>query len=268
MNKISLKIVPGYECNQCCSYCDARNKDTIDSASFDHFEAADEILSIIKDTPNFYIEVDGGDALWYWDISKWYLSYNLPTYLFTNGTLIDEDKIKFFHQDTILRVSLDGPEKLHNSQRFLRNGKNAFQATIHGINLLRQHHIKYCLAATITYESLKYLEEMKDFFFLQFPDAEKVILTTQMFPDDPLRLKTEDIYNKAKDIVQDWPSLFTFNSFHKKPENNLSKIQNVEVLFKPSRIEVNLTGFRTPTLIKSSYDDLRTIKRKIQELCK
>lgn len=73
------------------------------------------------------MELDGGEVFCYPEIIEWALKFNIPLYIFTNGTLITQTAIKNFHDKVVLRISLDGIESIHNQQKILQNKENSFE---------------------------------------------------------------------------------------------------------------------------------------------
>lgn len=262
MNRLSLKIMPGYDCNQCCDYCDVKNR--ILDKSFTAFNEAQFLIDLYKTNPKFYMEAEGGDILCYPEIYQFLLKQNVPLYIFTNGTMIDSNFISLLNNKTFIRISIDGPEEIHNLHRKMKNGDNGFQKTMEGIRLLKSANINFIAAATLTFDSLTYLKEIHDFFVKLNPQS--VILTTQMFQNDVQRLKTKQIYELVSPEISKWDtSLFKLHSFHNSVPYKIDNNTNVEILMKPDYLELNITGFNTPTLLRVKYQDFDTIEEKLKK---
>jgi uncharacterized protein len=62
----------------------------------------------------------------------------------TNGTLIDDEWARFFHDERFLiGVSIDGPEPIHDAYRVDRGGKGTFRAVRRGIDMLQRHNVEF-----------------------------------------------------------------------------------------------------------------------------
>ena len=140
------------------------------------------------------MEIEGGEVFCYPEIIEWALQFNIPLYLFTNGTLITQESIKNFHDKVILRISLDGIESIHNKQKILQNKENSFEKILKGIDLLKKNNIPFMFGATITEKTIPKLNECKDFLLSLNP--QRIIFTTQMFSEEENKIKTKEIWGK------------------------------------------------------------------------
>lgn len=254
----SLKILLGYRCNQCCPYCDTPKDDEYD---FDQFDKAKELIEFLKDQQGFYIELDGGDAMMYPEAIKWAIQFGLPVYIFTNGTLINDEICQQMNKNAIFRVSLDGVEEIHNKQKVMKSGENGFQQTMRGIQTLEKYNIPYIIGMTITENTIPLLEKSRA--LLKSLKAQRIIMTTEMFPNDPNREKTYQIWEKAYPIIKGWyDPYFQYYSFHEQP----SEVTNVEIMLKKDRIELNIAGYDTPTLSRFNYSEIDKVKEAILAL--
>ena len=263
--RFSIKILCGHKCNSCCSYCDVPKNENED---FYQFSAVEQIYEIIKDYPELYIELDGGETFCYPEIIEWALKFNTPLHIFTNGTLITQDLIKKFHNKVKLRISLDGIEDIHNQQKILQNKENGFKQVIKGIELLKKNNVKFMFGTTITEKTIPKLNECKDFLLSLEP--ERIIFTTQMFPEEKDKIKTKEIWEKSYPIMEKWNNpKISYNSFHKENniKNNKKLSENIEILFKKEIIQLNIAGFSTPTLKTFKYNELHELEKEIFLLC-
>lgn len=251
MTNFSVKIFCGSRCNQNCEYCD------IVSNSSDHdfyaFEYVEPVIEVLRNTENFFLEIEGGEVTEYPNIIQWAMKLNVPTYLFSNGTQITDELCESLNEHTVVRVSLDGPEELHNTQRG-KTGFNGFQRTMQGIETLKRHNIPFIIGCTVTEKTIPYLPECRTLF--EEINPQKVVLTTQMFDDDPSREKTKAIFEKAYPIIRGWFNpIFQYFSFHEEPPKDI----NVEILFKHDRLELHVPGFQTATFLKIPYEKFNTL---------
>lgn len=164
-----------------------------------------------------------------------------------------------------MRISLDGIEYVHNYYRKQKDGSNSFIKTMQGIKLLQKHNIPFLIGATVTEMSIPYLQQNIDFFKSLNP--KRIILTAQMFPDEDgsKRIKTQQIYFQAKEILKNELSeKISLNGFHQRPEE---PYKNLEILLKYDKIELNIVGYKTPTLQTFSYDEISKLKEATNLLC-
>ena len=259
MNNVSVKILCGYKCNQCCPYCDVPKDEDCD---FREFEKAKDLILFVKNQPNFYIELEGGETLEYPNIIEWSMQFDVPVYIFTNGTQITKELCAKLNKKAIFRISLDGFEELHNKQKIMKNGENGFQYTMRGIQIAKDNNIPFVIGTTVTEEMLKNMDRY--YSFMKNIDAQRIILTTEMFPNDPERLKTKAIWERAYPIIKSWyDSKFCYHSFH---DNELDKKNpNLELMLKHDKIELNICGFQTPTLMKFNYNQIDQVKKEVSQ---
>jgi uncharacterized protein len=62
----------------------------------------------------------------------------------TNGTRLDDDWGRFFHDNNFLiGISIDGPEHNHDHHRKTVSGKPTFKQVMHGVELLQKHRVEF-----------------------------------------------------------------------------------------------------------------------------
>ena len=113
-------------------------------------------------------------------------------YVITNGTLVDEEKLKFFYEHKnriVLNFSLDGYEELHNY------GKAAHKETLAGIALYeKQFKEKPILNCTVNRQTLIHREEALSWFermgFSKVNFSELIDVN-----DDDLRISHEEFFD-------------------------------------------------------------------------
>lgn len=229
-NLITIKL--GNKCNMNCKYCFSSGE-----------ELEKEKISIICNLfnkinfNNYILELEGGEPLLYLDSLQQFAEYH--PYIFTNGILLNDE---LFQKNPWLRqynfrVSLDGPEELHNSQRLcLQNG---FQLTLKGIKTLNDLNIPFIIGTTLTEKSLLFIKDFPNFFHQLKPIH--VFLTVEMFERKEDKEKTKKLYYSFKPIIEQWKdNLFSLHGFSdnlEQPKENLDRyrivISNSTISLKP-----------------------------------
>ncbi len=105
--------------------------------------------------------ISGGEPLLYKDLKKYIALTNdikARRVLFTNGTLIDSDKLSWLHVDEI-QFSLDGWGKGHDALR----GPGTFEKTISGIHSASRAGIAVSVSTMIHRKNLDEFDLMKNF---------------------------------------------------------------------------------------------------------
>jgi uncharacterized protein len=94
----------------------------------------------------------------------------------TNGTLLDDDWCRFFHEhDFLIGLSLDGPRELHDAYRLDKGGKPTFDRVMNGLDLLKEHSVEFNVLATVhaanaerPLEVYRFLRDEAGVQFIQF----------------------------------------------------------------------------------------------------
>ena len=163
-------------CNIACKYCHA---DT-DTPSDMNFEVATQIINYLfaVRSQNPTLEIQGGEPLLNWETIKFLIlntrkhnvtNKNIHICIVTNGILLKEDKIDFLLDHNVnICISLDGPEKLHNSNRIFKKGQGSYDLVKEGILRLKKAYKKRNIQApvnlmpTFTKQNLPYVKEVID----------------------------------------------------------------------------------------------------------
>ena len=138
-------------CNLTCKHCYATSADSVFRDELDTTEA----LKVIDDLHEAGVRVlilSGGEPLLRDDIfelSEYARQRSFFVALSTNGTLIDEQNIEQIAaaKYDYVGISIDGLEAVHDDWRQL---KGSFAASMHAIDLCRQHGIRVGLRTTLT----------------------------------------------------------------------------------------------------------------------
>ena len=149
----------GSACNLRCDYCYYLEKQHL-YANEGRQMLSDELLErFIREyiesqtTPEVLFTWHGGEPLvrplaFYEKVVRLQQRYargrRIANSLQTNGTLINDDWARFFHdQGWLIGVSLDGPEAYHDAFRRTRGGGPSFRNVIRGINILNRHAVEW-----------------------------------------------------------------------------------------------------------------------------
>ncbi len=83
----------------------------------------------------------------------------------TNGTLINKSWCSFFAEnDFYVGISIDGPEKLHNTCRVFKSGGPSFEQVIRGHNLLQEYGINYEILCVVNSCNVMFPQKVYSFF--------------------------------------------------------------------------------------------------------
>jgi uncharacterized protein len=90
----------------------------------------------------------------------------IPTCFSTNATLLTDQWCEFLkaRPSIKMRVSIDGPQWLHDLNRVERSGRGTHEKVMRGINLLRSSNIPFDVLCVLTNRSLDAPEELWRFF--------------------------------------------------------------------------------------------------------
>ncbi len=176
-------MVPTLRCNLKCDYChslsgpNVRKKDMTESLVK---KTIDFIFTIPHQSKKVHIEFQGGEPLLRWDIVKYSIKYakekskkmkfRPPSFsLTTNLALMNEkiaEDIARYNSNTTsfkINISLDGPEKIHDSQRKHCDGEGSYKKVIHWLDILKKKYkISPSVISVITQNSLNHEKEIID----------------------------------------------------------------------------------------------------------
>ncbi|MCY3771683.1 MAG: anaerobic sulfatase maturase [Gemmatimonadetes bacterium] len=94
----------------------------------------------------------------------------------TNGTLLDADWCRFFHEnDFLIGLSLDGPRVLHDAYRVDKGGKPTFDVVMGAAEMMRTHEVEFNILTTVhaanaehPVEVYRFMRDVVKTRFLQF----------------------------------------------------------------------------------------------------
>jgi uncharacterized protein len=171
-NTLSLTIAPTLKCNFRCKYCFEEPKNaTMSQICQDHLLSF--IQNNLKEDGKLYVTWFGGEPL---------LALNIINYLSTHMKKICEEKKGKYFSDLIIsnghllspkiarqlknnsinsvQITLDGPEKIHDNRRPLKNGGKTFNTILK--NIERCHNIiKIIIRVNIDKENVNALNQVK-----------------------------------------------------------------------------------------------------------
>ncbi|MBE0675896.1 MAG: anaerobic sulfatase-maturation protein [Bacteroidales bacterium] len=149
----------GSACNLGCSYCYYLDKaDTVYQGKQPKMS-----LELLEEYTRQYIEANeipevtfvwhGGEPLmagidFYRKAIEFQRKYaggkKIVNTLQTNGTLVNDDWCRLFHDNGFLiGISIDGPRDIHDAFRTTRAGAPTFEKVIHAITLMIKHRVEY-----------------------------------------------------------------------------------------------------------------------------
>lgn len=267
---LTLTLTPTMSCNFSCSYCYEGNrvKNIVMSD-----EVMESIISFIKikqvKTLNLYWY--GGEPLCAWskivDFNERIKKLNIPNYnqkIVTNGSLMDEEKIKYFIENDFktIQITLDGNEEIQNKRRPMKNGGNSYKVIISNLDKAytyckdNKKNINIVIRINIDQDNIsiypklhKMLEERYDGMFCIYPAFVKNYLEADCHANNCLTFeKSADfIINLAKEY-----GIYTFNLF---PKHNI-------VMGCPAQ-KVNTYVIDTEGNMYKCWDDIYIENRKL-----
>lgn len=134
-----------------------------------------QVYEIIDDAKRFYgecLHLTGGEPFIHpdiFDIIDYGIKSGYPNIIVnTNGTLLDEDKVKYlsgFGDVVHLTVSVDGFEEMNDKIR----GRGVFGKVVETLELLSEYRINCSVMSVVTKELLSSLNRWIDFLLEKFP---------------------------------------------------------------------------------------------------
>lgn len=108
---------------------------------------------------------------------------HIDNILQTNGTMLTDEWCEFLAQNHwLVGISIDGTKDMHDHYRHTASGKPSWEQVMHGINLLKKHHVEWNAMAVVNDYNAEYPLEFYHFFkeigcqYLQFtPIVERII---------------------------------------------------------------------------------------------
>lgn len=160
------------QCNFGCVYCHIRNKDSTERMSY---EVADASMKKILALPeeDRVIVFHGSEPLTNFELIQKMVDSSNPSdklkfRIQTNGSLLDDQKIKYFAEKGVgLGISLDGCYELHDANRPFLNGGSSYKLVLKNLQLLAKSQSGVSVITVVSKNNVSHLEEIvRDFEFI------------------------------------------------------------------------------------------------------
>ena len=180
----------GAHCNLACKYCYYLEKNNLYDKSHRHI-MSDELLEQFtreyieaQTMPQVLFTWHGGEPLmrsidFYKKAltlqKKYARGRRIDNVIQTNGTMLTDEWCEFFAQNNwLVGISIDGPQEYHDHYRLTSTGNPSWQKVMHGIELLKKHHVEWNAMAVVNAYNANHPLEFYHFFkdngcqYLQF----------------------------------------------------------------------------------------------------
>lgn len=180
----------GAHCNLACKYCYYLEKNNLYDKSHRHI-MSDEMLEQFtreyieaQTMPQVLFTWHGGEPLmrsidFYKKAltlqKKYARGRRIDNVIQTNGTMLTDEWCEFFAQNNwLVGISIDGPQEFHDHYRLTTTGNPSWQKVMHGIELLKKHHVEWNAMAVVNAYNADHPLEFYHFFkdngcqYLQF----------------------------------------------------------------------------------------------------
>ena len=202
----SLCLHVAHDCNLRCGYCFAGTGDFGGKRELMTAEtgrkAVDFAIAGSKQRHNLEIDLFGGEPLMNFGVVKEIINYarkrekeankNIKLTLTTNGTLLNDENIKFINDNRVMLVlSLDGGKKMHDDMRPFPNKCGSYDAAVRGFKKVidSRKGRNYYLRGTYTHFSRNFADETLEMLKVgRLISMEPVVGTTE-----PYVLTEEDL---------------------------------------------------------------------------
>lgn len=188
----------GAICNLACKYCYYLEKTNLYKENTSKFVMSGSLLEKFieeyinsQTMPQVLFTWHGGETLmrplsFYQKVVELQKKYangrTIDNCIQTNGTLLNEEWCKFFHDNHwLVGISIDGPQEFHDEYRKNKQGKPSFMKVMQGIHLLNKHQVEWNAMAVVNDYNADYPLEFYHFFkelrchYIQFtPIVERI----------------------------------------------------------------------------------------------
>ena len=188
----------GALCNLACKYCYYLEKTNLYKENTSKFVMSDSLLEKFieeyinsQTMPQVLFTWHGGETLmrplsFYQKVVELQKKYangrTIDNCIQTNGTLLNKEWCKFFHDNHwLVGISIDGPQEFHDEYRKNKQGKPSFMKVMQGIHLLNKYQVEWNAMAVVNDYNADYPLEFYHFFkelgcrYIQFtPIVERI----------------------------------------------------------------------------------------------
>jgi len=157
-----LVISPTMRCNLRCYGCYAGEHSKDDDLDIEVFN---RVVEEGKELGAYFITISGGEPLMYDGLLETFERQSDALFhMYTNGTMIDEDKAKRFAElgNVIPLISVEGFEQETDARR----GKGTFVKIVQAMDILKEHGVPFGFSATVTRKNNEFVvsDEFVDFY--------------------------------------------------------------------------------------------------------
>ena len=249
VHTLNFTLVTTYACNLACPYC-YEGKGEILKGSLDK-NTGKRITTFIKQTVertgakrfsialyggepllNFEKSVDVIDSCFTWAEEKG-IEYTM--FMLTNGTLLTPEIAETLHHYKArgVQVTLDGPQRIHDTKRVYKNGKGTYNDIIRAVQVLRDHNIFVGIRVNVDTKTKPYigelLDELEELGLKDVPVACGIVTEFQSCLNYAPCIQEEDTRK----------TLFAFRSIVEKKGFALTKVERIH---KPKHIYCGSLG--------------------------
>lgn len=202
----SLCLLVTHDCNLRCGYCFADTGAFGGCRQLMSKETAEKAVEFAiegsKKRHNLELDLFGGEPLMNWPVVEHIVHYvrrreqetgkNIKLTLTTNGTLLNDDNIKFLNDNRVMLVlSLDGSKKMHDEMRPFPNKSGSYDAATRGFKKVIESRQgkNYYLRGTYTHFSKHFADEVLDMTKI----GKEISMEPVVGIDDPWVLTQEDL---------------------------------------------------------------------------
>lgn len=179
------------KCNARCKMCFyeinmAKNREVDNELTIDEYEKISNSIKLIN-----ILGISGGEPFLRDDLSEIIkilykncspLIVDLPTNGFYTQKIIKqvEDIVSYCKHMTVdVQLSIDGPEKIHNEIRGLKDGFNMVKETYNGLKLLKKKHRNLRLKACVVYSHYNqdHVEDLFNILETDFKELDRLVFS-------------------------------------------------------------------------------------------
>lgn len=202
----SLCLLVTHDCNLRCGYCFADTGSFGGCRQLMSKETAEQAVEFAiagsKMRHNLELDIFGGEPLMNWVTVEHIVQYarrrehetgkNIKLTLTTNGTLLNDAKIKFLNENRVMLVlSLDGKKETHDAMRPFPNNTGSYDAAVKGFKKVidSRDGKNYYLRGTYTHFSKNFCDDVLDMTKV----GKEISVEPVVGKDEPWALTEEDL---------------------------------------------------------------------------